>query len=240
MDISDIPSILESAGCSATNYSVVAALTSLDALLPGLHDGALSFQELLAIHKIHCLHPIADDDLPTAKKAWNSAQTEKVSNRGTTEGTNSWRYLETEESKKTPIKTKVLSLPTRSNIRQEPPLTASEIKRVFKQFDVTGEQKLTFMGIKTAFELYYDQTNYDTSQENIVDDSFIREWIKTYDRGLKGFVDLSDFNEIYNEADGQNFKSNSNIQSNKVHQKAPETRNVPNNHEVPSEDVLRR
>lgn len=214
---------------------MVSALTRLDALLPGLHDGALSLQELLAIHKIHCLHPVADDDLPSARKYMNIAEIQTVRNTGTSAGSTSWRFSESEEPRKRQLKTPVLSLPTRSSIRMEVPLTSSDIKRVFKQFDVTGEQKLTFLGIKTAFELYYDQIGTDNSRENLVDDSYIREWIKKYDIGSKGFVDLADFMEIYNESDSESLKFNSKIQ-----QKATRAHNIPDNREVPSEDVLKR
>jgi hypothetical protein len=78
------------------------------------------------------------------------------------------------------------------------PLGKTEIATEFRRLDLMGEGRLTYLSLKTALEL----------REVAVSDHDIRNWIREYDLGSKGYVDLSDYEHIYREAGTLNAKIN--------------------------------
>jgi hypothetical protein len=184
-----LPGVLKRVGCSATARTVLDAITSLDAFLSDLDTTAITLPQVLAIYRYHrdfkaSMPPDAVAE-NTALELASSGKSEELTNdvplsRSKKEFTREGRF--TNES---------LVLPSVSNIGTVP-LSDKDIFRSFQRFDITGDKKLTFLGLKSALELHNDS--------NKVSDSDIREWLRANDRGGKGYVDLDDYKRIYSHA----------------------------------------
>jgi Ca2+-binding EF-hand superfamily protein len=227
VEISDLPGILTAAGCAATKFSVEAALTSLDSILPGIESESICLQELLAVYSIHTRLPVPEQK-QTEK---HSATTNSVLNKETT----TWRYKGANTtmvpgSSASSDARNFISLPSRASVAAGPKMTEHEIRRLFKKLDISGEQKLTFMGIKTALEVYSNPSD----QVPAVDDAYIRDWIRTFDKGSKGYIDFNDFFAIFEDIGSRNDVKLPIGASESGKQTLGSTTNTPN------EDVLRR
>jgi Ca2+-binding EF-hand superfamily protein len=65
-----------------------------------------------------------------------------------------------------------------------------ELRNEFRRLDLLGEGRLTFLTLKAALEL----AEVQESEERI------RDWLRCYDRGKKGYIDLTDYLAIYASA----------------------------------------
>lgn len=82
-------------------------------------------------------------------------------------------------------------LPVRNSplVRQSP-LSREEIAKEFRRLDILGEGRLTFLHLKTALDLRGIEE----------EDSGIRRWLRENDIGEKGYVDFSDYEQIYRDS----------------------------------------
>lgn len=65
--------------------------------------------------------------------------------------------------------------------------SAEDVRATFRRLDLLGEGRLTFLSLRTALALA-DVQEPETR---------IREWLRLYDRGGKGYVDVTDFQAIF-------------------------------------------
>eukprot|EP01041_Mallomonas_annulata_P000830 gene830-1612_t len=80
---------------------------------------------------------------------------------------------------------KLWTLPAKSSV----PKSKQAILEEFRKLDFANDGKLTFLSMKCAMEMN-DLIGY-------ISDADIRQWIRQYDRGNKGYLDLNDFQNIY-------------------------------------------
>jgi hypothetical protein len=178
--------VLKRVGCSATPRTVLDAITSLDAFLSDIDTTAITLPQVLAIYRYH------QDFKLSAAAAENPIQ--ELASSGRSDELQDDAPLN--RSKKEVLRegrvtNESLVLPSVSNIGTVP-LSDKDILRSFQRFDITGDKKLTFLGLKSALELHNDSSK--------VSDTEIRDWLRTNDRGGKGYVDLDDYKRIYHNA----------------------------------------
>lgn len=184
-----LPGILKRVGCNATARTVLDAITSLEAFLSDLDTEAIALSEMLAIYRYHkdfkvTPAPTSFVDAP-AIEAINDVETVEPKREAPL------RQQKSGISREGRITNESLVLPYASSIGAVP-LSDKDILRSFQRFDITGEKKLTFLGLKSALELHNDS--------NKVTDAEIREWLRAHDSGGKGYVDLEDYKRIYSDA----------------------------------------
>lgn len=69
-------------------------------------------------------------------------------------------------------------------------VSTADIIREFSKLDIHGEGKLNYLLLKSSLALL-------SGNEDEYDDTLIRGWLREYDVGHKGYVDLDDFQNIY-------------------------------------------
>ena len=105
----------------------------------------------------------------------------------------SYRFVDSNQSK-VPSKPKnqIPLLPTSEYYQTHSLPTREEILRQFSRLNISGDGKLTFLTLRSAFELLFD-----TNSSNRIDDVMVRSWLRENDLGSKGYVDINDFQRIF-------------------------------------------
>jgi hypothetical protein len=73
-------------------------------------------------------------------------------------------------------------------------ISTADVIREFSKLDINGEGRLTFLTVRSAL-------GFMGVSEDDVDDTTIRGWLREYDMGNKGYVDMEDFYAIYSISD---------------------------------------
>jgi Ca2+-binding EF-hand superfamily protein len=71
--------------------------------------------------------------------------------------------------------------------KQHKKKSEEDIRAEFRRLDILGEGRLTYLIVKSALEL----ADVNESEERV------RDWLRRYDRGGKGHVDIDDYFAIY-------------------------------------------
>ena len=174
--VEEVADVLMVAGLKTADADTDKSLATLAHMLPGLTGvRKLSFQELLTVYH----------DVAHGKKSTSPAVSAPVGGAVSARGNGNSR-LRTE----LPNKAEANNLRIDS-ARRNVTLPASlgrfkawkPTEQEFRDLDIKDEGKLTYLSLKSSLEI---------RDEHVSDDD-IRQWIRTNDKGAKGFVDIQDF-----------------------------------------------
>lgn len=185
--VEEVADVLMVSGLKSADAETAKSLSCFAHMLPGMSGGRLSFQELLTVYS----------DVASGERSASPIGQPHGGASGATSGgrivpeRHSLKSDQSERSEASsdlprqrtrgsdvPIK-KHATLP--SNMGR--PTAWAPIEREFRDLDIMNDGRLTYMSMKSSLEI---------RDEHVADDS-IRQWIRSNDRGSKGFVDLQDF-----------------------------------------------
>lgn len=186
----DIADVLLLAGNNVTDETVEAAIQQLRNFLPGIISGKFCLQELLAINEF-ALDLRRDAPAAPVRTARAPKPSKAKAEVVVPNPLSSSQEFKANEERMHQVSQGTWRLPFRGQTR---PISKAAIKEEFRRLDcIQGEGRLTMLNLRSALELREVRENEQT----------VREWFKATDRGDKGYIDLQDYEAIYEGSSGR-------------------------------------